>query len=368
MKVYFVDAVGFKKRQLGRYRLVLKTLKKLGNVVLVGATRKRRRVEQVAPLFPDVIYKDENELIDKADLIIVEVTKSSFEIGFLIASVLKKGKLVLGLIYKEEKPVQGLPLGEPGFLLEHYDEENLETVLKRFLSYVEKQKKAKGKLIVVDGTDGSGKAIQCKLLLKYLKAGGFKTKFIDFPRYYTSFHGGMVGRYLNGEFGGTDETNPYLVSLIYALDRLTAKDELEDWLERKNIVVANRYTSSNMAHQTAKLPSKKRDEFLRWLYEMEYKVHKLPKENMVVFLHLPVEIGQKLVDKKGKRDYVKGKKRDIHEASTSHLKRAEEMYLYLAKTRRHWIKVKCLDKEEKLRSRGDIHKEIVEVLKKRKIV
>jgi dTMP kinase len=93
--------------------------------------------------------------------------------------------------------------------------------------------------------------------------------------------------------------------------------------------VANRYTSSNMAHQTAKLPSKKRKDFLRWLYEMEYKVHKLPKEDVVLFLHLPIEIGQKLVDKKGERGYVGGRRRDIHEASREHLRKACEMYLYL---------------------------------------
>jgi dTMP kinase len=99
------------------------------------------------------------------------------------------------------------------------------------LSCLEKQKRVKGKLIVIDGTDGSGKATQSQLLIEYLKAQGFKTKFIDFPRYYTSFHGGMVGRFLRGEFGRINEVNPYLASLTYALDRLTAKDELEDWLE-----------------------------------------------------------------------------------------------------------------------------------------
>lgn len=364
MKVYFLDAIDCRKRRPGQYRLILKTIKKLGSLLLM----KKGRSGRARPLFPEVIYSRENELIAEADLVMAEVTEPSFKTGFLLATALKKGKLVLGLVYGREKPGAGLPSEEADLFLEHYDQETLETILRRFLAYVEKRKKAKGKLVVIDGTDGSGKATQSQLLLRYLKEKGFKTKFIDFPRYYTSFHGGTVGRYLAGEFGGVERTNPYLVSLIYAFDRLTAREEIEDWLAAGNIIVANRYTSSNMAHQTAKLPPEKRKAFLGWLYEMEYKVHKLPREDIVLFLCLPAEVGQKLVDKKGKRGYASGKKRDIHETNLAHLGESEKMYLYLARTQKHWAKIECLDKKGNLRSPEKVHQSLVKALRIRKII
>lgn len=364
MKVYFLDAAGCRQRRPDQYRLILRTLRKLGSSLLVEKSRSK----QTEPLFPEIVYQAGAELIGEADLIIAEITEPGFKTGFLLATALKRGKLVLGLVYGEKKSGFELPPEETDLFLEHYDEENIGTVLRRFLAYVTRRKKAKGKLIVIDGTDGSGKATQSQLLLRYLKDKGLKTKFVDFPRYYTSFHGGTVGRYLAGEFGGVEKTNPYLVSLIYALDRLAAKEEIEDWLDQGNIVVANRYTSSNMAHQTSKLPPGERKQFLAWLYEMEYKVHKLPREEIVLFLHLPAEIGQGLVDRKGKRAYISGRKRDIHEANLVHLKEAEKMYLYLARTREYWARIRCLDKKENLRSPEEIHREVVKLLEERKII
>lgn len=208
----------------------------------------------------------------------------------------------------------------------------------------------RGRLIVIDGIDGSGKTTQAKLLVSFLKKKGYKTCYIDFPRYHTSFHGKVVARYLTGEFGQLDEVSPYLASLAYALDRLTAKPQLERWLRQGNIVVANRYTSANMAHQTARLPKDEREEFLRWLADMEYNVHKLPKEDIVIFLHVPPEIGQKLVDKK--------KKRDMHEANLSYLREVEKMYLELARKNKNWVKIECVEKS-KLKSREEIHKMVV---------
>lgn len=226
----------------------------------------------------------------------------------------------------------------------------------------------KGKFIVFEGTDGSGKATQALLLKKYLKKKGFKVKSADFPQYYFTFFGKLVGRFLKGDFGKINEVSPYLASLPYAGDRWQAKERIEKWLTAGYFVVSNRYTGSNMAHQTAKMPKTRRLKFFAWLEELEYKIYKIPKEDIVIFLHVPPEIGQGLVDSKGNRKYVGGEKRDIHEASLSHLKKAEEIYLYLARTRKHWVKVECLDRKGKLRLREDIHKEIVEVLKRRKII
>jgi dTMP kinase len=220
---------------------------------------------------------------------------------------------------------------------------------------------------VIDGTDGSGKATQCQLLLDYLKKVGYRTKYIDFPRYYSSFHGGMVGRYLKGEFGGLDEVNPYLASLTYALDRLTAKEDMDTWLRNGNLVVTNRYTSSNMAFQTVRVKPEERENFLRWLIEMEYKVHKLPKEDLVIFLHLPAEIGARLAEGKGKRDYL-GERKDINETDLAYLQEAEKMYLSLEKRFSHWIKIECLDKKGKLCPPEKVHERIIGVLAERGII
>lgn len=216
--------------------------------------------------------------------------------------------------------------------------------------------KKKGRLIVFEGIDGSGKATQAKLLLASLKKQGYKTEYIDFPRYHDSFHGKVVGRYLTGEFGKLTEVNPYLASLAYALDRLTAKDELKRFLAQGKIVIANRYVSSNMAYQAARLKKSQRKAFLRWLSEMEYKVHALPKEDLVIFLHLPVEVGQKLVDKRGERD--------LYEANLAYLKEVEKMYLALGRGR-DWVKIECVSRAGKLKTKAEINKSVAGLLKKR---
>ena len=222
--------------------------------------------------------------------------------------------------------------------------------------------------MVIDGTDGSGKGTHTELLLKYLDSKTIKNKYIDFPRYYTSFPGQIVGRYLSGEFGSLESSSPYLTSLFYAMDRLTARDEIVDWLEEGNTVVANRYTTSSMAFQTARIEKEKRPEFLQWLYDMEYKEHKLPKEDVVIFLYVPVEISQKLIEQKTKREYVKGKKKDINEANVAYQKEVLNLYLELSKKYKHWEVSKCVDSKGALLSIETVHNKIVKVLEKHKIV
>ncbi|AKM82562.1 TPA: thymidylate kinase [Candidatus Berkelbacteria bacterium] len=224
----------------------------------------------------------------------------------------------------------------------------------------------KGKFIVIEGTDGSGKGTQVKLLIDHLKKKKKKVFLADFPRYET-FFGKMVGRYLNGEFGDVKQASPYLVSLTYAMDRAGAKNDIEKHLKMGHHVIANRYTFSNMAHQSANLPPKERKKYIKWNEELEYVANGIPKEDLIVFLHVPTKFTQDLVDKKEKRNYT-SKKRDIHEANKDHLFEAEKQYLWLSKHYSHVRRLNCINKKGELRTIEDIHQEIIALLQNEKLI
>ncbi|MBU0980700.1 MAG: dTMP kinase [Nanoarchaeota archaeon] len=212
----------------------------------------------------------------------------------------------------------------------------------------------KGRLIVIDGADGSGKKTQAELLKTRLEKEGKDVAFFDFP-VYGSFYGKLVGKYLRGEFGSLDEISPHLVSLLYALDRLAERDNMLKALEKGKTVLCNRYVQSNMAYQSAKLPASGQDDFIRWIEEMEYGQNRLPKPDLVIFLDVPPGIGQKLVDKKGHRDYV-GNKRDLHEQDASFLERVHSLYMKLAK-KNGWAIISCV-KDGEIMPREEIHERV----------
>ncbi len=219
----------------------------------------------------------------------------------------------------------------------------------------------KGKFVVIEGTDGSGKGTQVALLAESLKANNVPYEIADFPQ-YENFSSAFVAKYLRGEYGTANEVGPYRGSIFYAVDRYDKSFDIRRWLGEGKIVVSNRYVSANMGHQTGKIVGKKkRDEFLSWLENLEYKIFNIPKPDLTILLYMPPEIGQKLVDQKAKRDYTKGKKRDIHEADLDHLKKASQAYLYVAK-KYGWKVIKCVEKGVIL-SREEIHKKILDLVK-----
>ena len=219
----------------------------------------------------------------------------------------------------------------------------------------------RGKFIVIEGTDGSGKGTQISLLVDYLKAQKKNFEVTDFPQ-YNNFSGAFVAKYLRGEYGSAKEVGPYKASIFYAVDRYDKSFDIKKWIKAGKIVISNRYVSANMGHQTGKIHGKKaRDNFLKWLNDLEYKIFDIPKPEVTILLYAPPEIGQKLVDKKGARLYINGKKRDIHEADLEHLKKASEAYLYVAK-KYNWVVIDCAPNGE-MRSRESIHEEIVKRLK-----
>ncbi len=184
---------------------------------------------------------------------------------------------------------------------------------------------AKGIFIVIEGTDGSGKGTQFKLLSDRLQKMGYQIETFDFPQYEND-SSYFVKQYLNGKYGTSDEVGPYTGSMFYALDRFEAGPKIKQALNEGKIVIANRFTGSNMAHQGTKFTnSEERKGYFLWLDNLEFMTLKIPRPDISIVLRMPAEIAQNLVDKKEARSYT-DKKRDILEADLNHLKRSVEVY------------------------------------------
>lgn len=226
--------------------------------------------------------------------------------------------------------------------------------------------KKRGKLIVIDGTDGSGKATQTGLLIKHLKKDGRKVKVVDFPEYYSNFFGAFIGHCLSEQYYNFVKIHPKIASVLYAADRFESKEKLEKWLADGYIVIANRYATANQIHQGGKIANtKKREAFIKWLAEMEYKVFKIPKPDAIFYLDVPIPIVMKLIKERNKnsqRSYL-GKKKDVVEKDKNHMENSRKSALWLAKTQKGWIKIDCIEKSV-MDTRENIHKEIYEKIKK----
>ena len=175
----------------------------------------------------------------------------------------------------------------------------------------------------------------------------------------------FVQRYLRGEFGSSEKVKPKQASLFYALDRYAAKDRIGQWLQEGHIVISNRYVSANKGHQLGKVQGDKaRQEFLDWINEIEYGLLEIPKPDVTILLHVPAEFAQQLVDQKDSREYLHGKKRDIHEDDLHHLKNAEQAYLFCLEhdTEENWKKIICWEGKQ-LKSREAVHEEIYVLVK-----
>ncbi len=215
----------------------------------------------------------------------------------------------------------------------------------------------RGFFVVIDGTDGSGKTTQVDLLVKRARSEGFEVSVFDFPQ-YSNPSAWFVKQYLNGKFGSLDEVGPFEAAVFYAVDRYAAKGEIEDALQAGRLVISNRYVTASMGHQGAKIADKdERQEFFQWLYKFEYEILGIPRPDLNIILHVPAETAQSLVDKKGQRDYLGGKKRDLHESNLEHLKLAERVYLQMAEQFSHFSLVECFT-SGKLLSPEEIHAKI----------
>jgi dTMP kinase len=198
-----------------------------------------------------------------------------------------------------------------------------------------------GKLIVIDGTDGSGKQTQSKLLIERLKSIGHNAVYFDFPQ-----HGqpsaALVDMYLNGEFGKLEGINGAKVaSGFYAFDRFCAAPKIRKVLESGGTAICDRYESANKGHQAGKIHDLvERDKFLAWLEHLEFDIFGIPRPDMNILLYVSTAINQQLVDMKNKREYLNGKIRDIHENDLQHLNDAASAFLYCAR-KYDWSVIYC---------------------------
>lgn len=214
----------------------------------------------------------------------------------------------------------------------------------------------RGKLIVIDGSDGVGKKTQTALLVERLRNEGRTIRTLDFPRYKDNFFGAFIRECLDGKHGNFVETSPYLASIPYAVDRLESKAILEGWIAAGEDVVLDRYVSANQMHQGGKVKGdSEREKFLMWLDTMEHEVFKLPRPDLIAYLHVPVAITLSLMDGRGAKDQ--------HESDPKHLEDAQQSALKLIRSRGNWQMVDCTDGKAIL-SREEIHSRIYDCVQK----
>lgn len=209
-----------------------------------------------------------------------------------------------------------------------------------------------GKLIVIDGTDGSGKTTQLNLLKTKLENEGYEVRVADFPQ-YNQKSAGLVENYLSGKYGQAEDITPYQASIFYAADRFDASFEIRNWLKNGKIVLANRYVSANMSHQGGKIDNPlERKAFFSWLHELEYELFNIPQPDLTIILRVEAEIAQKLAQDRARSDWS-GSQKDIHENNLTHLKKAEKVYLEIAEKYPEFKLVSCT-KNSNIISRKEI--------------
>lgn len=195
----------------------------------------------------------------------------------------------------------------------------------------------KGKVIVLDGLDGSGKSTQLDLVYSYLLENEVNCRMVSFPNYDT-ITGQLVESYLKGEIPCDGRVGAYSASSMYAIDRYVSY--VTDWknfYESGGVIVSGRYTTSNAVYQLSKVPAGEREEFLSWLFDYEYNKLGLPKPDMVLFLDMPVEVSQRLLEQRYLGD---SSKKDIHEKNVEFLRQCRENALMIAE-RCNWDVIEC---------------------------
>ena len=219
-------------------------------------------------------------------------------------------------------------------------------------------------LIAIEGIDGSGKGTQAQRLYEQFSASGKTAALMSFPRYTETLFGKAIGDFLNGRFGTLNEVSPFLASLLYAGDRFESRDFLLQTLNDNEVVILDRYTASNIAHQGSKFDGEERRELVDWIRRIEYEIYQLPRPDLVVLLDLPVLEAQQLIAIKQARSYT-DKPADLQEADTAYLEGVRNVYLELAGEESNWCKIDCW-RNNAIRSIEEIGDEIWNVVNSRR--
>lgn len=211
-----------------------------------------------------------------------------------------------------------------------------------------------GKLIVIEGTDGSGKSTQFRALSQRLEKEGIAFKHLVFPR-YSEESSALIRMYLGGQFGDKpSDVNAYAASAFYAVDRFASyKMDWGDWYEKGGVVLSDRYTTSNAVHQASKEPADRQAEYLKWLYEFEYDKLGLPRPDLTIYLDVPTDFTEQMLRR---REQDTNTHADIHEKDMQYLatcrKTGRSAAAYYG-----WTVINCV-KDGAMRSIADIHEEI----------
>ncbi len=217
-----------------------------------------------------------------------------------------------------------------------------------------------GAFIVIEGIDSSGKKTQSRLLAARLEDNGEDVKYVEFPTYEDSNFGSIVSEFLRGEFGDRDEVPIEIMSMIYAMDRYQFKEEYQDFLGEGGVIIANRYSQSNIAFQTAECEEKQFDELVEWIRDLESR---LPQPDEIFVLDIDPIKAQELMSQKELREYLKGEDKDINEEKVEFQKNVRENYLKLSDIY-GWNVVKCM-RNNSLRPIEEINDEIFEAVNER---
>lgn len=220
----------------------------------------------------------------------------------------------------------------------------------------------KGTFIVIDGTDASGKKTQTALLVERLKKSGREAQSIDFPRYKKNLVADQIRDGLDGKIPHFDflALPAKIASILYAADRAESKEEIEKWLSEGQYVVADRYVSSNQIHQGGKIRDEhERESFLTWLDDLEFTRLKLPRPDLIVYLHVPVELSIELARTRAEKN---GESPDAAEVSVRHQRESQESALHVVKRSNNCVRIDCAPKGVMLPA-PEIHELIWKLIK-----
>ncbi len=229
----------------------------------------------------------------------------------------------------------------------------------------------KGKFLVIEGLDGSGKSTQVQLLRDYFEAENIAYRFLHFPRTESPYFGELIAMFLRGDLGSLHEVHPKLVAMLYAGDRHNASEQINEWLGNGYLVLADRYMHSNIAYQCAKIDSYDEQQHLgEWIRKLEYEYWKIPVPDQVVYLDVPFYFIEKNLarTRNGKdRDYLQGGE-DIHEADLMFQRRVGEVYLQQAHLDPAFVVLNCSDADGGMKLPEEIFSDLLQLLVKQNIL